>query len=249
MINLMLEFLYTGKVNIETSAPKSPFFFQTQNIKIEPGSACDGKPVSFNPFTRAITPNSSCVFSSAPITTLFSNGSSPNTHQTSLFGGRSSITPPQQFGAFGAPSVSPNTNTPSAPATFGTTMSGWPKPAASTPLTGINTPTYAKELPRLARLYITAEKYNIQPLKDQVRTKFRDTLPETSLSSYFIESLEIIFDAIPQTCPPDPLRAIALKAAGQNARFLFANQEFVFLCKDNGEFATQILQVSLGLGQ
>ncbi len=263
----MLQFLYTGAVAIKTddrqnsvvlihqspkakapahAPPKTPnttparelLEKETTSIKVKADNT------SPSPFAllAAQAPRASFNFSTAPQINTPSVSFRLNSGGNDTGGGFGQISPSSLFGQR---SPSPLTPEPPGirPSSLGTSFSTYTNGAAPT-----NAYKYAKELPRLAKLYVLGEKYNIQSLKDQVFVKYRDLLPHSCRTSSFVESLELIIEGTPETKNPDPLRVLAITTAGENAKVLIDRGEFVSLCRENGSFATEILRASLGKG-
>ncbi|TAQ87236.1 hypothetical protein B7494_g4422 [Chlorociboria aeruginascens] len=93
-----------------------------------------------------------------------------------------------------------------------------------------------------AKVYILAEKYDIQPLKLYSTQKYKSLLPGTMSSSCFVESLEMIYDGTPDRVgAQELLREIVINAASERAKDLLEREDFFMLCKDRGDIATDFL--------
>lgn len=66
-------------------------------------------------------------------------------------------------------------------------------------------------------------------------------------TSGLIQSLKLIYNGTPQTAKMDELRETAVKIAPDHANELFEIEQFVTLCKENGQIATNTFQASLAL--
>lgn len=97
-----------------------------------------------------------------------------------------------------------------------------------------------------ARVYVIAEQYDIEPLKVLARTKYAEIVPSTWNSTQFVQSLKFIYDGTPDNISmKDKLREVAMNTAGQHARELMEKEEFLALCKERGDIATDVLKASL----
>jgi hypothetical protein len=106
-------------------------------------------------------------------------------------------------------------------------------------------PVICKGLVTAAAVYVISEKYDIQLLKALAKTKYDSLLKTGWASEHFVQSLKIIYEGTPDTTPPDQLRVVASKAAGQNAQVLLQNDEFKNLLRGRGDLATDVLVASL----
>ncbi len=94
-----------------------------------------------------------------------------------------------------------------------------------------------------AKLYIIAEKYEIQALKELACTKYQQVLPETWNTSVFAESARLVYDNTVET--DRMLRDIIVEVASNNAKTLLDRGEFVDLLKSNGGLATEIMRKAI----
>lgn len=117
-----------------------------------------------------------------------------------------------------------------------------PTPPPPPPVTP---PVNSKNLVTLAAIYVVAEKYDVQPLKLLAQTKYEAILPAAWNTEHFIESLELIYDGIPEMSEPDSMRDLAIKTAAAHAKELMDRGEFMNLCKERGDFATDVFRASL----
>ncbi|KAI9651107.1 hypothetical protein NHQ30_001144 [Ciborinia camelliae] len=99
----------------------------------------------------------------------------------------------------------------------------------------------AEGLIKHAKVYIIAEKYDIQALKELARQKYLSGLVKCWDTSHFVESIELIFDGTPDISKGDGLRNTAVETASKHIFQLLDRKEFVELCQDRGDIATTIL--------
>jgi hypothetical protein len=90
-----------------------------------------------------------------------------------------------------------------------------------------------------AKVYVIAEKYDIQALKEQAVAKYKEVLATSWNSSAFTESACIIYENTPET--DRSLRDVIAHGAGQNAKKLLDRGEFVDLLKTHGSLAVDVL--------
>jgi hypothetical protein len=120
-----------------------------------------------------------------------------------------SIPPPVKF-TFGE-----GTGTDSIPTVSGATVAEQP--------TGLNSASLVVN----AKIYIIADKYDIQALKEWAVAKYKEVLPATWNSPSFIESASLVFE---KTLESDRmLREVIIRKASENAKALFDRGEFVAL--------------------
>ncbi|PQE08263.1 NFX1-type zinc finger-containing 1 protein [Rutstroemia sp. NJR-2017a BVV2] len=94
-----------------------------------------------------------------------------------------------------------------------------------------------------AKVYIIADKYDIQPLKKLACDKYTDMLSTSWNSIEFVQTIELIFDGTPdKLLQMDSIRQAAIEAAAKHSRELLDRGEFVALCQERGDIATAILQ-------
>lgn len=91
-----------------------------------------------------------------------------------------------------------------------------------------------------AKVYIIAEKYDIQALKQWAVVKYKEVLLATWNSSSFIESASLVFENTPES--DQMLRKVIIRKASENARALFDRNEFVALLESHGGFAAEVLR-------
>ncbi|KAF7859654.1 hypothetical protein EAF04_008733 [Stromatinia cepivora] len=101
---------------------------------------------------------------------------------------------------------------------------------------------HAEDLIKHAKVYIMAEKYGIQPLKILARERYFTISKTCWDSSYFVESIELIFDGTPEISGGDCLRNSAVEMASRHPKQLLAREDFTQLCEERGDIATAILQ-------
>lgn len=91
-----------------------------------------------------------------------------------------------------------------------------------------------------AKIYIIADKYDIQALKEWAVAKYKEVLPATWNSPSFIESASLVFE---KTLESDRmLREVIIRKASENAKALFDRGEFVALLQSHGDFAAEVLR-------
>ncbi|KAH8591443.1 hypothetical protein B0O99DRAFT_719030 [Bisporella sp. PMI_857] len=100
----------------------------------------------------------------------------------------------------------------------------------------------AQPLVVITKVYAMAEKYDVQPLKHVAAQKYAKILPNALMTSQFIESLRIMYEDNSSAKVNDILRLEASKFAGRHAKQLMAKQEFVSLCRQKGDLATDVLR-------
>ncbi|PQE23789.1 NFX1-type zinc finger-containing 1 protein [Rutstroemia sp. NJR-2017a BBW] len=94
-----------------------------------------------------------------------------------------------------------------------------------------------------AKVYIIADKYDIQPLKKLACDKYTDLLSTSWNSAEFVQTIELIFDGTPdKLLQMDSIRQAAIEAAARHSKELLDRGEFVTLCQERGDIATAILQ-------
>jgi hypothetical protein len=91
-----------------------------------------------------------------------------------------------------------------------------------------------------AKVYVIAEKYDIQALKQWAVVKYKEVLLATWNSSSFIESAILVFENTPES--DRMLREVIIQKASENARALFDRNEFVALLESHGSFAAEVLR-------
>ena len=106
----------------------------------------------------------------------------------------------------------------------------------------VDSPESAAALLVNARVYTTAEQYDIPSLKELSMTKYKESLPSGWNSASFVASLKLLYELTPES--DRLLKDVAIKAAGENAQKLADRGEFVTLCKENGEIAFDVLKAS-----
>lgn len=110
-----------------------------------------------------------------------------------------------------------------------------------------NVELFAEDLINHAKVYIIAEKYDIQPLKIFARDNYSSVSYNHWNSSCFVESIELIFDNTPDIFKGDTLRRTAVEVASKHMRELLAREDFTQMCQERGDIATSILQFSSGM--
>ena len=91
-----------------------------------------------------------------------------------------------------------------------------------------------------ARVYIIADKYDIEALKKWAVTKYQEVLSTRWNSASFIESTRLISENTPES--DVMLRDVIVQKASQCAKRLFDRGEFVKLLRSDSNFATDVLK-------
>lgn len=90
-----------------------------------------------------------------------------------------------------------------------------------------------------AKVYILADRYNIQPLKDLATLKYGGA-PFILNDDSFVNSLELLYE---QTHDRDRgLKDLAIKMAAEHSELLMDREMFPTLCKANGDIAFDVFQ-------
>lgn len=92
------------------------------------------------------------------------------------------------------------------------------------------------------QVYIMAEKYDVQGLKELAKIKYEELVDYYWRRPSFVTTLRLLFEGTPES---DPLMKVAIKTAGQNARELVDKGEFATLCKECGELGFEIFKASM----
>ncbi|KAF7948089.1 uncharacterized protein EAE97_003500 [Botrytis byssoidea] len=100
----------------------------------------------------------------------------------------------------------------------------------------------AKDLIKHAKLYIMAEKYDIQPLKRLARQRYSFVADNYWNSCCFVQSIELIFDGTPDISEGDDLRKAVLEVASRYMKRLLAREDFAQMCQERGDIGFAILQ-------
>jgi len=137
-----------------------------------------------------------------------------------------------------------------SPASFTNPFNVQPEPSfLDNPPPPVIPPVSPQNLVTLAAIYVVAEKYDVQPLKVLAKTKYESILATAWNTKEFVESLELIYDGLPEMSEPDSLRDLAIKTAAAHAKALMDREDFMDLCKERGDFATDVFKASLQQGQ
>ena len=91
-----------------------------------------------------------------------------------------------------------------------------------------------------AQVYIIADKYDVQELKEQAAAKYKEVLPRSWNSSAFTDSARMIYENTPET--DRTLRNVIVQGASENAKKLLDRGEFIDLLKSHGALAADILK-------
>ncbi|MCJ1251050.1 hypothetical protein MMC30_008281 [Trapelia coarctata] len=92
-----------------------------------------------------------------------------------------------------------------------------------------------------AKVYIIADKYEVQALKDLAIAKYVHVLPETWNSSAFTESADLVYNNTVET--DRMLRDAIVQGASKNIKALLDRGEFVDLLKSQSDLAVEVLRV------
>ncbi|CAG8971152.1 hypothetical protein HYALB_00010127 [Hymenoscyphus albidus] len=90
-----------------------------------------------------------------------------------------------------------------------------------------------------AKLYIMAEKYDVQPLKFLAEQKYTVLAPSTWNSPSFITSLRLLYEG---TSESDSLMNYAIRIASHHVSILIDRPDYALLCKDHGELGFEIMK-------
>jgi hypothetical protein len=91
-----------------------------------------------------------------------------------------------------------------------------------------------------AKVYIIADKYEIQALKDLAAAKYKSVLPKTWNSSAFTESSGLVYN---NTLDTDRmLRNAIVQEASKHVKILLDRGEFVDLLESRGDLAVEVLK-------
>ncbi|KAF7888120.1 uncharacterized protein EAF02_002661 [Botrytis sinoallii] len=93
------------------------------------------------------------------------------------------------------------------------------------------------------RVFIIAEKYDIQVLKVLVKTKFEKAVFTEWNTISLSASLRLMYDELPES--DRLLKDIAIQAAADHMEELADKGEFAKLCKEDGEIAYDVLKAFL----
>ncbi|TVY90574.1 hypothetical protein LAWI1_G002952 [Lachnellula willkommii] len=94
-----------------------------------------------------------------------------------------------------------------------------------------------------ARVFVIADKYDIQGLKQLATKKYETAVPNAWNCAEFVGSLKLLYE---ETLESDRvLKDVAVKTAGKHVNDLVDRGEFAALCKVNGELGFDILKASL----
>ncbi|KAH8654087.1 hypothetical protein BGZ60DRAFT_519551 [Tricladium varicosporioides] len=126
---------------------------------------------------------------------------------------------------------SASTPTAPAPSKKGRKIKGLLGAQSTTPLVTMdsadNEATALEPLLTNALVYVIADKYNVQPLKELAKKKYEELIPDN-------------WNKI------DPLlKGIAVEAAGQHLKELVVRKEFASLCKQNGTIGFDVMKSAL----
>jgi hypothetical protein len=91
-----------------------------------------------------------------------------------------------------------------------------------------------------AKVYVIADKYEIQALKDLATAKYMHVLPETWNNSAFTESASLVYNNTMET--DRMLRDAIVQGASENVKVLLDRGEFVDLLKSQSDLAVEVLR-------
>jgi len=162
----------------------------------------------------------------------------------------------QLFGSRPSPAVPSgalfvNSNVTVTPAAQPSSRSGGslfsiPKSSTNNLLAKVTPPAHLeKALIENVKVYILAEKYDISPLRYFAKQKYAELVSECWNGPAFIESLRLLYDEMTDINSVG-IRQVAIKVAGEHVKVLLDNKDFLSLCREHGDIATDILKASLG---
>lgn len=102
----------------------------------------------------------------------------------------------------------------------------------------------AEDMVKHAKVYIVAEKFDIQPLKTLARQKYSSVANNYWNSCCFVQSIELIFDGTPDISEGDSLRKAVLEVASRYMKQLLIREDFAQMCQERGDIGFSILQWS-----
>ncbi|KAM0139911.1 hypothetical protein ACHAP3_002972 [Botrytis cinerea] len=102
----------------------------------------------------------------------------------------------------------------------------------------------AEDMVKHAKVYIIAEKFDIQPLKTLARQKYSSVANNYWNSCCFVQSIELIFDGTPDISEGDSLRKAVLEVASRYMKQLLVREDFAQMCQERGDIGFSILQWS-----
>jgi len=107
---------------------------------------------------------------------------------------------------------------------------------------------YEKALIENIKVYILAEKYDINPLRFFAKQKYQELVSKCWNGPAFIESLRLLYDGTPEPIfsKTTSIRYVGIKEAGEHAKVLLDHEDFLALCRERGDICTDILRASLG---
>lgn len=266
IVKLMLDFLYLGTYQDGSGAQDSAAFGSDplKNNSSEPSSSLSSSAPTSNSSSTTHSGSISDGTPAAPQATVNSPFRDPSpsgagAQPVSFGGSRTPSNAPNIFG-FGTASQRSNATSRFSSDEFGFRATARPQ---STGLFGsARTTSFGetqssifgspltpeqRDLITHAKVYILAEQYDIQPLKHLAKTKYEVIVSAVWNSPSFTESLLIIYDGTPESVHPDMLRALVLSTAGKNSKELMDRGEFVALCRERRDIATDILKASFAI--
>lgn len=102
------------------------------------------------------------------------------------------------------------------------------------------TVTASHELLLHTQVYVLAEKYDVPALKVLASKKFHGSLPTNGPTNAFVASLELMFTQTPEN--DRLLKDLALGFAGKKYRELANRTDFIALCRNNGDVASEVIK-------
>ncbi|KUJ17753.1 uncharacterized protein LY89DRAFT_747592 [Mollisia scopiformis] len=91
-----------------------------------------------------------------------------------------------------------------------------------------------------AKVYASAEMWDIPALKTLAAKKYKEALPQVGFPEDFIDSLESMYNNLPEN--DLKLKVIALDFVGKHYKGLVKRDEFLNLCSKNGDVAVSVLK-------
>ncbi|TVY83182.1 hypothetical protein LSUE1_G003669 [Lachnellula suecica] len=134
-------------------------------------------------------------------------------------------------------------NTPSKPASIRFKRSKLSRPSIQTQIASeASTPQSAAALFTNAQVFVIADKYDIQGLKELATKKYTELVSNNWNSEYFVNSLKLLYEETPES--DRLLKNVAITTAGKQTKELVDRGEFAALCKENGEIAFDVMKAS-----
>ncbi|TVY45333.1 Arm repeat protein interacting with ABF2 [Lachnellula occidentalis] len=116
-------------------------------------------------------------------------------------------------------------------------------PSASSTAVSSSNPSPTSASLTNAQLFVIADKYDIQGLKELAKKKYEEVIADSWNSASFVASLKLLYE---ETLESDrALKDAAVKVAGQHAKELVDRGEFAALCIEHGQIGFDVLKSSI----